>query len=53
MRAEYKANVWLMYVRSIKDMELVDNCLDYQQIYKQHGYNHIECELALLPTKIS
>jgi hypothetical protein len=34
-------------------MDLIDRCLDYQKIYKHNGYNHIECELALLPTKLT
>jgi len=43
MRAAYRANVSLMYVTSIREMEVVDSCLDYQQVYKQCGYNHIQC----------
>lgn len=53
IRVDYRANVQLMYVTTIKDMDVVDSCLDYQQVYKQYGYNHTECELALLPDKLA
>jgi hypothetical protein len=36
----------------VKNSDILFESLSYQETFKRHGYNHIDCELAILPQKL-